>query len=65
MSVQNQARALMNRHHQMIKNRQQSLLERAAAEIGVDVDSEYWSSIQGKPQSGFRDTYDRSRASLS
>ncbi len=65
MSTQQQARALMMRHHQMVKNRQQSMLGRAAAEIGVDVDRNYWSNIQGKPQSSFRDSYDRSGASLS
>jgi hypothetical protein len=65
MSTQQQARALMMRHHQMVKNRQQSMLGRAAAEIGVDVDPEYWSNIQGKPYSEFRSSYDRSHASLS
>ncbi|MBJ7898780.1 MAG: hypothetical protein GC158_02410 [Cyanobacteria bacterium RI_101] len=65
MSTQQQARALMMRHHQMIKNRQQSMLNRAAAEIGVEVEDNYWSTIQGKPQSSFRVTYDRSQAALS
>jgi hypothetical protein len=65
MSTQQQARALMIRHHQMIKNRQQSMLERAASEIGVEVEGDYWSTIQGKPQSSFRTSYDRSHASLS
>ncbi len=65
MSMDNQARALMLRHHHAVKNRQQSLLGRAAAEIGVDVDKEYWTNIQGKPQSSFRTSYDRSGASLS
>jgi hypothetical protein len=65
MSTQQQARALMMRHHQMIKNRQQSMLERAAEEIGVEVDATYWSNIQGKPHSSFRTSYDRSNASLS
>ncbi len=41
MSTQQQARALMIRHHQMVKNRQQSMLGRAAAEIGVDVEKDY------------------------
>jgi hypothetical protein len=36
MSAQEQARVLMMRHHHMIKNRQQSLLTRAAAEVGLD-----------------------------
>ncbi|BFM39179.1 hypothetical protein [Synechocystis sp. LKSZ1] len=65
MSTQQQARALMMRHHQMIKNRQQSMLNRAAAEIGVEVEENYWSTIQGKPHSSFCTTYDRSHASLS
>ena len=65
MSTQQQARALMMRHHQMVKNRQQSMLERAASEIGVVVEDDYWSNIQGKPQSSFRMTYDRSSASFS
>jgi hypothetical protein len=65
MSTENQARSLMMRHHHLIKNRQQSLLGRAAAEIGVDVDSNYWTTIQGKPQPTFSKTYDRSGAALS
>ena len=65
MSANEKASALMNRHHHIIKNRQQSMLNRAASEIGVDVDNEYWSNIQGKPSSSFRKTYDRSKASLS
>ena len=55
----------MTRHHQMIKNRQQSMLNRAAAEISVEVEDNYWTTIQGKPQSSFRATYDRSHVSLS
>lgn len=65
MSSQSQARSLMNRHHHLIKNRQQSLLRRTAAEIGVEVDADYWATIQGKPNSSFSKTYDRSNASLS
>lgn len=66
MSTESQARALMMRHHHNIKNRQQSLLNRAAAEIGLDIEgSDYSSNTQGKPNPGFRQTYDRSGASLS
>ncbi len=66
MNTQDQARALMMRHHKMIKNRQQSMLGRSASEIGMDINgSEYWSPIQGKPRSSFRVSYDRSHASLS
>ncbi|HBE59635.1 MAG TPA: hypothetical protein DDW56_19670, partial [Cyanobacteria bacterium UBA11366] len=64
--TQEQARALMMRHHHAIKNRQQSMLERAAGEVGMDIDNaDYWTRIQGKPQSSFRDSYDRSHASFS
>jgi hypothetical protein len=52
----------MIRHHQMIKNRHQAMLTRAAAEVGLDT-VDYESHIQGKPLN--RDDYDRSNASLS
>jgi hypothetical protein len=66
MDTQQQARALMMRHHKMIKNRQQSMLGRAASEIGMDITgSEYWGNIQGKPYPSFRLTYDRSHVALS
>ncbi len=66
MSTEQQARALMTRHHRMIKNRQQSMLGRAASEIGMDVDSaQYWGHIQGKPNPSFRDSYDRSSVASS
>lgn len=38
MNTQQQARALMSRQHQGTKNRQQSMLSRSAAEIGLDND---------------------------
>ena len=65
MSTQEQARALMMRHHHLIKNRQQSMLGRSAAEVGLEVGSDYWTHLQGKPEPSFRATYDRSNASLS
>ncbi|PSO47117.1 MAG: hypothetical protein BRC33_13460 [Cyanobacteria bacterium SW_9_44_58] len=66
MSAEQQARALMMRHHRMIKNRQQSMLGRAASEIGMDIDTaQYWGHIQGKPNPSFRDSYDRSSVSYS
>ncbi|HLO49381.1 MAG TPA: hypothetical protein VK211_13280 [Kamptonema sp.] len=36
MSTQDQARALMNRHQHLVKNRQQTLLSRSAEEVGLD-----------------------------
>lgn len=66
MSTQDQARALMMRHHKLIKNRQQSMLGRAATEIGMDIDSaKYWNHIQGKPHPSFRASYDRSNSAMS
>ncbi|MBR8826687.1 MAG: hypothetical protein DSM107014_02085 [Gomphosphaeria aponina SAG 52.96 = DSM 107014] len=66
MNTENQARALMMRHNHAIKNRQATMLNRAAAEIGLDIDgSEYSGKIQGKAHSSFRTSYDRSNASLS
>ncbi|GAC1468050.1 MAG: hypothetical protein NVSMB70_13360 [Chamaesiphon sp.] len=66
MSTQEQARALMMRHHHLIKNRQQSMLGRTAVEVGLPAEaSEYWNHIQGKPHPSFRTSYDRSSASLS
>lgn len=36
MSTQEQARALMMRRHHLVKNRQQSMLNRAAAEVRLE-----------------------------
>ncbi len=67
MSAQEQARALMMRHHHLIKNRQQSMLTRAAAEVGMPAEeaTSYWNHIQGKPHPSFGASYDRSNASFS
>lgn len=64
MSTQEQARALMMRHHHIIKNRQQSMLNRAAAEVGLE-GADYWNQIQGKVHPSFRASYDRSGATMS
>jgi hypothetical protein len=66
MSTVDQARALMSRHHHQIKHRQQSMLGRANAELGMPSEAaEHWTHIQGKPSAGAQQSYDRSRASLS
>ncbi|WP_204105920.1 MULTISPECIES: hypothetical protein [Spirulina sp. CCY15215] len=66
MDTKNQARALMMRHTQLIRNRQESMLGRTAAEIGLDIDTgEYSNRIQGKPSSASRVSYDRSNATMS
>lgn len=59
--TEDQARALMMRHHHLVKNRQQSMLGRAAAAVGLEGDI----VAQGKSDPGFRNVYDRSNASLS
>lgn len=48
MKTQQQARALMMRHHQSIKNRQLSLLNRAATEIGMEPEDERPGTMQSK-----------------
>ena len=65
MSIKKQARSLFMRHHQMVVNREKSMLARTAAEIGVDIDPRYHSHIQGKTVSGFNTVYDRSGAAMS
>jgi len=66
MSIQAQARALLSRHHQMIRNREQSMLLRAVEEIGLDVDvTRYHSHIQGKTPPNFSQAYDRTHATMS
>jgi hypothetical protein len=61
------ARNLIVNHQRSIKNRQQAMLTRLAAEVGLtarDAGS-YWNRIQGKIHPSFRATYDRSPAALS
>ena len=65
-SVKDLARRLMVSHHSLIKKREQSLLSRAAAEVGLGSDAaDYWNPLQGKIRSSFRHTYDRSHVALS
>lgn len=48
MSIENQARALMIRHQNMVQRRQQSMLSRAAAEIGLTGETvNHWVHNQG------------------
>jgi hypothetical protein len=66
MSVNEQARTLMHRHHQLIKNRQQTLLARTAAEVGMPADAVLsWNHIQGKPSYNSVVAYEPSHAALS
>ncbi len=66
MSTQEKARALMTRHYQLIKNRQQSMLERVGEELHLPQEiSHYWSPIQGKISANARKNYDRSNVAMS
>lgn len=64
-SIQEKARNLMLGHTRSIKKRQQSLLGRSAAEIGLDETAGYWNRIQGKVHPSFRQTLDRRQVTLS
>ena len=61
MFTNEQARALMMRHHHIVKNRQQSMLERTAKEVGWDDVS----NLSTKVDPSLREVCDRSNASLS
>ena len=55
MSTQEQARALMMRHHHLIKNREQSMLSRTAAEIGLEgVDGNHIQATRNDQKTGDR-----------
>lgn len=64
MSTQEQARALMMRHTHAVKQRQQSMVNRVATEIGLE-GAEYTNRVQGRPDPNTRGVYDRSNAALS
>lgn len=60
------ARLTMMKHHRAVKLRQQSMLGRLAAEVGLpEGASQYWNHVQGKVHPSFWATYDRSGASFS
>ncbi len=63
MDTQDQARALMMRHHKLIKNRQQSMLNRVADEVGTEPCD--CTMVQGKPNSNATNNYERSNATMS
>ena len=66
MSIADKSRALMVREHQQVKNRQQSILMRAAQELGLPEEaSHYWNPIQGKIDANTRMIYGSSHASMS
>jgi len=65
LSTEAKARTRMTQQHHFIKNRQQTLLTRSAAEAGLIHLSDYWNHIQGGIHPTFRRNYERSHVSLS
>lgn len=67
LSVQNRARVLMMNHHRKVKQRQQAMLSRSDARVGLPTAeaSRFWNHIQGKVHPSFGENYDRSAASFS
>ncbi|MCT7983550.1 DUF4278 domain-containing protein [Laspinema sp. A4] len=65
-NLEEKARALTLSNGRSIKKRQQAMLGRVAAEVGLSTDiSNYWNRIQGKVHPTFRASYSRSSVSLS
>ncbi len=66
MSTENQARALMVRHQQLVKRREQSLLGRAAADVGLPSESaDFWSHQQRQPHAHLTDSYESGSCGMS
>lgn len=66
LNLEEKARALTLSQGHSIKKRQQAMLTRVAAEVGLSSDvSNYWNRIQGKVHPTFRASYSRSSVSLS
>ena len=63
MSIQNQARSLLNRRQKLVMNRKKSMLTRAASEIGVDVDPNFHNHIQGKTTNDIGNNYNNAAMS--
>lgn len=64
-TVEEKARLLTLNHHRVTKTRQQTVLARAAAEVGMPNTGSFWNHIQGKIHPSFWETYDRSHAAFS
>lgn len=63
MSIENQARSLMTRHQNLVRNRQQSLLNRTADEVGMEI--EHLGDKSQKSQSQSHGNCDHSGSSIS
>ncbi|MEB3162155.1 MAG: DUF4278 domain-containing protein [Prochlorothrix sp.] len=66
-ATSDRARQLVVNHQVAIKKRQQAMMTRLAAEVGLTAREagSYWNRIQGKVHPSFRGSYDRSAAAMS
>ncbi|PSB30660.1 DUF4278 domain-containing protein [Stenomitos frigidus] len=64
-SIQDQARALTMNHHRAMKKRQQVMLVRSAAEVGMSSTASHWERLQETFNPVFQATYDRSHVGMS
>jgi hypothetical protein len=66
-SVKEQARWLMMNHHKNVKRRQQSMLSRLDAKVGLPASeaAHFWNHIRGEAHPSFDASYDRSHAAMS
>lgn len=66
MSIETQARALVIRHQNLVQHRQQCMLSRAAAEVGVPGEAvQAWSHNRGKANPPATGDADSPRVGLS
>lgn len=67
LSLEDQARSMMLNRHRRVKQRQQAMLSRLDAEVGIEpaAATHYWNHIQGKVHPSFWATYDRHQAAFS
>ncbi|MBE9137836.1 DUF4278 domain-containing protein [Nodosilinea sp. LEGE 07088] len=66
LNTEDKARMSMMNRHRLVKQRQQSMLARLAAEAGLPAEAaQYWNHIQGKVHPSFWATYSRGGAAAS
>ena len=67
LTMNERLRRLMMNHHRKVKQRQQAMLSRSDARVGLPTGeaSRFWNHIQGKVHPSFGESYDRSSAALS
>lgn len=66
-SIRERARLLMMGHHKNVKRRQQAMLSRLDAEVGLPTSeaAHFWNHVRGEVHPSFSASYDRSHAAMS